>query len=291
LTRIPAARRDPLRASTLGTGQLMRHALERGARRIVVGVGGSATNDGGAGMLQGLGVRFFDRSGAPLTHALGGGDLSAIADFDAGHLTSLMSDVGVEVMCDVDNTLCGPHGASATFGPQKGADARTVQQLDRGLDQFFALVEEKTGAAVKDRSGAGAAGGLAAALMALCGARARPGIEFVLEAVGFDQLLDGAALVITAEGCVDGQTGAGKAPLGVARAAAARGVPVLVIGGALADDAEGLLGVHFDAMEAAVTRPQALSDALAGARDNLERAGQRVGAWLRLARRLAPRDR
>ena len=290
LPLVPAARRNPLRTTSFGTGQLLRAALELGARRIVIGIGGSATNDGGAGMAQALGAVFRDARGRVLTRPLAGGDLGAIASIDVEVLSACLRDVELLVACDVRNPLCGPRGASVVFGPQKGASPAQVRLLDEHLRHFGALLEQATGRRVVKRPGAGAAGGLGAALMGFCGGKLVPGATLVTGLVGLSEHLKGADLVITGEGRIDFQTAFGKAPAGVARLAASLGVPVIGIGGGLADDARQTFRHGFDALEAAVARPMTLSEAMLDARVNLERAGERIGRWLRLGQRLAARN-
>ncbi len=285
LPLLPPARRDPLKTSSYGTGQLIRAALEAGARRLVVGIGGSATNDCGAGMAQALGAVCRDRRGRVLREPLSGGSLTAVGNLCTADLAALLEGVELLVACDVRNPLCGPRGASAVFGPQKGACPTAVKLLDRQLRHFGRLLERASGQPLIKRPGAGAAGGLGAALMAL-GGRLLPGAELVGELVGLGRQLDDADLVITGEGRIDAQTAFGKTPAGVARLARARGVPVVGLGGALADDAGRLHRHGFAALEAAVTRPQPLAEALLDVRVNLERAGERIGRWLLLGRAL-----
>jgi glycerate kinase len=286
LPLVPPAERNPLRTTSRGTGELIAHALRRGARRVIVGLGGSATNDAGAGMAQALGVRFLDRRGRTLDQPLGGGDLGRIAGLRlAGRLAALE---GAELLaaCDVRNPLCGPRGASVTFGPQKGATAAQVRSLDRHLAHFGALVEAAVGRRCAGRAGAGAAGGVGFGLLAFCGARLVPGVELVAGLVGLEARVRSADLVITAEGRVDGQTGFGKTPAGVAALARRCGVPVVVVGGGLAPDARALFAAGIDALEPAVCEPMQLEAALHDAAALLEQAGERVGRWLLLGRRL-----
>lgn len=278
--------RAPLAASSYGTGELIGEALAAGAREIVVGLGGSATNDGGAGVLQALGAALRDAGGAPLTVPVGGGDLPRIATLDLAPLQERTAGVDFVVACDVDNPLCGPRGASAVFGPQKGATPAHVARLDAALAHFGRLLEDATGIAIGERPGAGAAGGLGGALLAACRARLVPGVDLVLDLIGFDARLVDVDLVITGEGRVDAQTAAGKAPLGVARRAAARGIPVVAVGGSLAPRAEIELATSFDAFVAATTAPTSLAAALRDTATNLEGAGRRIARWLLLARRL-----
>jgi glycerate kinase len=229
-------RLDALHAGSYGTGEVVRAALEHGCRTVVLGIGGSASTDGGSGMLQALGVRLLDGAGADLA---GGG--AALADLDRLDLAGLhpaLAETRVIVASDVDNPLLGPNGAAAVYGPQKGASDADVVALDAALARWADIVEAavqrsngEPGAAPRDRPGAGAAGGVGFAAMAVLGARLQPGIQLVLDLVGFDRHLPEAALVITGEGALDAQTLRGKAPAGVAAAATAAGIPVLTVSG------------------------------------------------------------
>jgi len=227
----------PLTASTYGVGQVIAAALDHGARTIVLGIGGSASTDGGAGMLQALGMSLTDERGRPLGR--GGAALELVAAADSAGLDSRLAATAFLVACDVSNPLLGPSGAAAVFGPQKGASRRDVALLDRALARWSALTESVTGADVAAAPGAGAAGGTGFAALAYLGARLVTGIDLVLELIGFDAALAGTALVVTGEGSLDRQTLGGKAPLGVARAAGKRGVPVVAVAGrVLLTDAE-----------------------------------------------------
>lgn len=219
----------PLEATSFGTGQLITAALDAGCDTVILGIGGSANTDGGAGMLQALGVSFSDSSG----HALGpgGGALSTLAALDLSGLDPRVAHTRFVLATDVDNPLLGEHGAAAVFAPQKGATAAQVEELERGLGRLAASVAQAVGRDHSTMPGAGAAGGVGFAALALLGAEARPGIDLMLEMVGFAALLDGAALVVTGEGSLDEQSLRGKAPVGVARAAALQGVPTVAVAG------------------------------------------------------------
>ncbi|HYP45642.1 MAG TPA: glycerate kinase [Propionibacteriaceae bacterium] len=229
LARLPGGRLDPLVASTAGLGTVVGDALDRGATEIVLGLGGSASTDGGAGLIQALGGALLDAGGQQLPP--GGGALASLHALDLDALRARTDGVRFVVACDVDNPLLGVHGAAAVFGPQKGASPAQVQQLDAALAVWARVVADAVGVDLADRPGAGAAGGTGFAALAVLGAELRPGIELVLELVGFDRLVTGADLVVTGEGSLDGQSLAGKAPIGVAQAAARAGVPVVAVAG------------------------------------------------------------
>jgi glycerate 2-kinase len=229
LMRLPGGRREPLAASSFGAGQVIAAALEAGARRIIFGVGGSASTDGGAGLLQALGARVLDGRGEPL--ARGGAALHDVAGLDLAGLHPALRAASVILATDVVNPLTGPDGAAEVYGPQKGASPDQIRDLASGLRRWAAVVAATTGTDRSQAPGAGAAGGVGFAALAVLGAERRLGIELVLDLVDFDAALDGTSLVITGEGSLDTQTLAGKAPAGVAQAAARRGIPVVVVAG------------------------------------------------------------
>jgi len=243
LALIPPARRDPMRATTFGFGQLLRAAREAGVVAVIAGIGGSATNDGGAGMAQALGYRLLDAGGHDLER--GGAALARLWTIDASGFDRAWGSVGIRVACDVTNPLTGPLGASAVYGPQKGASPDMVRELDEALAQLSEVIGRDLGQKVSDVPGAGAAGGAGAGLIAFLGAELVPGAPLVVEAAGFDEKLKGASLVITGEGRADEQTAYGKAPGEVARRAQAAGVPVLLLAGSKGQGWEALnkLGV------------------------------------------------
>ncbi len=256
--------RDPLIASSYGTGQLIRHALDDGFRRFVVGLGGSATNDAGTGMLRALGAAFLDADGQPLPE--GGAALSKLASIDVSGLDPRLAESQFLVACDVTNPLCGPDGASAVFGPQKGATPEMVAVLDEALGRFADVVRRQTGREIDRVPGAGAAGGTGAALVGFLGATIRPGIEIVMEAVDFARKLAGADLLITGEGKLDGQTLSGKVIAGVCREAARARVPVVALCGALELDGEQLDRLGIAAAFSLVPGPCSLETAMLHAR-------------------------
>ena len=238
LAMVPPRRRNPKVTTTLGTGQLLKEASERGFKRVIVGLGGSATNDGGAGMATALGVRFLDSSGNALPS--GGAALARLHRIDTSGLLESISGVEIIAATDVTNPLCGPTGASEIFGPQKGASQEVVAELDAALRNFANVVKKDTGHDVLDVPGAGAAGGLGAGLMAFAGAKIQSGIDMVCQVLDFDSHLAGADLVITGEGRADRSTVFDKAPVGVARHAQAHGVPTLLLAGSLGEGHEEL---------------------------------------------------
>jgi glycerate 2-kinase len=260
LTLVPAGRRNPKITTTYGVGELIRTALDAGVTSIVVGIGGSATNDGGAGMAEALGARFLDATGNILPR--GGAALSGIAAIDDSGKDPRLSKVDILVACDVQNTLCGVHGASAVYGPQKGANLADVSLLDKSLLRFGTAIRAHLGIDILDLPGGGAAGGLGAGLVAFCGATLRSGIDLVLQVTGFDDHLQGADLVITGEGKIDGQVFFGKALSGVIGQARRRKVEVVAVVGAVdgsretflkdgyLDDLESLVGGETSREEA-----------------------------------------
>jgi glycerate 2-kinase len=229
LELVREARRDPRRASTRGTGELIAAAARRGARRFLISIGGSATNDGGAGAAQALGVRLLDANGREI--GPGGEALLQLARIDVTRLDRAVADSRFVVATDVDNPLTGPIGASVVYGPQKGASPEDVALLDQALGHFAAVIHRDLGVDVRAMPGAGAAGGLGAGMVAFLGARLRPGVDVVMEAVRLPELLEGADVVVTGEGTFDRQSLHGKAPAGVLRAAAEAGVPAVVLCG------------------------------------------------------------
>nr|WP_314544390.1 glycerate kinase [uncultured Massilia sp.] len=284
LESVPPARRNPLTATSRGTGELIRLALDAGARRFVLGVGGSATNDGGAGMLQALGVRLLDEDGREL--GPGGAELARLARIDVAQLDPRVRDAEFHIACDVSNPLVGPRGASAIFGPQKGATPEMVVQLDAALRHYAGIIRRDLGQDIADVPGAGAGGGIAAAMVVFLGGRLRPGIEIVTEAVGLEASVRDADLVVTGEGRIDGQTVNGKTPMGVAKVAARYGKPVLAIGGCLAPDADAVYAYGIAAVFAAVARPCTLAEALAAASVNVRSAARNAAAALALGARI-----
>ncbi|MGI3128942.1 glycerate kinase [Halopseudomonas pachastrellae] len=278
LHRVEPARRDVLAASSFGTGELIRAALDAGVRRIVLGLGGSATNDGGAGLLAALGVRFLDVQGAELPP--GGAALARLRQIDLTGLDTRLAQVEVMVAADVDNPLCGPRGASAVFGPQKGASAEQVAQLDAALGHYADVMAATLGEDLRDQPGVGAAGGLGFAARAVLRAGFRPGVELVAELSGLAQAVQGADLVITGEGRLDGQSLHGKTPVGVARIARAAGVPVIALAGSLGDGYQRLYAEGIGAAFSLAPGPLSLEQAMQQAADQLSaRAADLARLW------------
>ena len=283
LPLVAVEKRDPRLATTFGTGELIRAALDAGLRKIIIGIGGSATNDGGTGMARALGVRFTDDDGKELPE---GG--AALAGLRAIHLEGTdprLNETEITVACDVDNPLCGPRGASAVFGPQKGATPDAVEALDTALTHFAACARAATGRDVAELLGAGAAGGLGAGLLFFTQAKLRPGVEIVLDAVGFADIVKEADFVITGEGRTDFQTAFGKAPVGVAKVAKAFGVPVFCVSGGLGEGADDVLAQGIDATMSICDGPMALDECMRAGGALVESAAARLCRIIQAMRR------
>jgi glycerate kinase len=285
LQLVAPGKRDACTSSTFGTGELIRAALDAGAQRVILAIGGSATNDGGAGAMQALGVKLLDTQGQTL--APGGLALAQLAHIDLSEIDPRLNEVQFDIAADVNNPLCGPHGASAIFGPQKGASPEQVQQLDAALGHFARLCAQALGKDVKDEPGSGAAGGLGFAAKAFLKAQFKAGVEVVAELVGLAEAVKGADLVITGEGRFDAQTLRGKTPFGVARIAREQGVPVIVIAGTLGEGYQDLYEHGIDAAFALASGPMTLEQACAEAPRLLrDRASDIARVW-RMATRQA----
>ncbi len=270
LVLVPDDLRDPLRTTTRGTGELLRAALDLGVSSIVLGIGGSATNDGGAGLAQALGARLLDEDGEDLPP--GGASLSRLARIDPSGLDPRLHRTEVRVACDVANPLCGPTGASAVYGPQKGATPEMVARLDAALAHYARAIARDVGRDVAELPGSGAAGGLGAGLVAFAGGVLTPGIDLVIDAVGLRHRLRGADLCLTGEGSLDASSAFGKTAVGVARLARSLGVPCLALAGMIGPGAEGVLSEGIDAFASIAPGPGPLDEAMASASDRLERA-------------------
>jgi len=266
--------RNPMVTTTYGTGQLIKAALDAGATKLIVGIGGSATNDGGAGMAQALGVKLLDEAGCEIGR--GGGSLKRLARIGMSGIDPRIAGVEVVVACDVTNPLTGPNGASAVYGPQKGATPDMVEELDRALSHYADVIRQQLGVDIANVKGAGAAGGLGAGLMAFLRAALRPGVDIVIEATRLADRIAGADLVITGEGRIDSQTKMGKTPMGVARVAQQYGVPVIGVAGQVAADADVLHDLGFAALIGIVDGPMTLAESVRSAEKLLTRTGARI---------------
>ncbi|MCF7915433.1 MAG: glycerate kinase [Spirochaetaceae bacterium] len=280
LDLLPEQQRDVLRASTYGTGQLIMHALEQGVEEIILAIGGSATNDGGTGMAAALGYRFLDAQGEELPP--GGAALINLASIDDSRVDRRVRSARFRVACDVNNPLLGERGASAVYGPQKGASLQDVQTLDASLKKLAKVVQLQFGQKVDETPGAGAAGGLGYGLLVFCGATLEKGIDIVLDAVNFDERLENKDLVITGEGKIDGQTSYGKVPIGIAYRAKQKGVPVLVIAGDIGDGIEAVYDKGIDAVMSTVNRAMSLEEAMSNGRALLIDGAERAMRMIRL---------
>ena len=260
LVLVPPTERNPLHTTTRGTGDLIKLALDRGCRSLIVGIGGSATTDGGMGMAQALGARFLDADGGEMAGI--GQNLGRVASIDISGLDPRARDATVRVACDVDNPLYGITGAAHVYGPQKGATPEIVDELDDGLRAYAQVVTRDVGIEVADLSGAGAAGGLGAGLVAFCGATLEPGVDIVIEAVGLAEKTIGAEIVFVAEGGMDSTTAYGKTPAGVAKVGLDQGCVILALAGSVSEDARQLHEHGFCALRSIVNGPISLDDAM-----------------------------
>lgn len=270
LTLLQPHERDPLSCSSRGTGKLLSSALDAGVESVILGVGGSATVDGGAGLLAALGIGFLDESGTPISS--GGAGLARLSRIDLTRAHPALKRVKLRIACDVDSPLLGPDGAAMAFGPQKGASFEAMLELEQNLAHFADVLEQTTGREVRNIASGGAAGGIAAGLFGLLGASLEPGVDLVLDALGFDQALQGADLVLTGEGFLDRQSLRNKGPCGVARWSRRRGVPVVALVGGIAEDVSVADFPDFAGIYSICQRPV-----------SLEEAQRRSAAWLESA--------
>ncbi|MCM3541779.1 glycerate kinase [Priestia megaterium] len=281
LHHVPVDKRNPLITTTRGTGELILKALDHKVKHIIIGIGGSATNDGGAGMAKALGAKLLDANGAEMKE--GGGSLDQLVSIDLTNLDSRLAEVKVEVACDVDNPLTGETGASAVFGPQKGATPNMVKQLDHNLAHYAAVIEKEMDIHIQDVPGAGAAGGLGGGLLAFLSAELKPGVDIVIEATQLESYIKVADLVITGEGRIDGQTIYGKTPIGVAKTAKKHSVPVIAIAGSIGAGSEAVYEHGISALFSVVPGAVDLSEALEKADENIERTAKNVASVISLA--------
>jgi glycerate 2-kinase len=287
LPLVPKEQRNPLIATTFGTGELISDAIKRGVHEIILGIGGSATNDAGAGLAQALGVRFLNFGGAPIPDLIAGGHLDKVQAVDMSTVNPGLAKIRISVACDVTNPLCGEKGASRVYGPQKGATPDMVEQLDKNLAHFAHVIKRSIGQDVIDRPGAGAGGGIGAGLMAFTNATLKRGVELVVAATRLEEHMQGADLAITGEGRVDFQTAFGKTPSGVAAAAKKHGVPVVAIGGGLADDAGGVFQHGIDGLETATPNAMPLDVAIKKSRQYLQDAAERAARLIVIGQRMS----
>lgn len=285
LPLVPPSARDPRMTTTYGTGELIKAALDRNLRKIIIGIGGSATNDGGVGVAQALGIKFLDQHGAELP--FGGGALGNLMCIDLTALDARLKETCLMVACDVDNPLCGEKGATAVYGPQKGATPEMVAELDAKLQHFAEIAQAATGKDVANCPGAGAAGGLGAGLLFFTNAQLRPGVEIILETTGFDQLVQDAQLVLTGEGRTDFQTAFGKAPVGVAKVAQKYNVPTVCISGGLGQGYEDVLQQGIAAVTSVAPGPITLSDCMNNAAELIETGTKRVCQLIKVGMQMA----
>ncbi|MDY6419103.1 MAG: glycerate kinase [Succinivibrio dextrinosolvens] len=270
----PQEKRNVKKASTFGTGQLIKAALDSGASCIIIGIGGSATNDGGAGMAQALGAQFYDSEGKILPK--GGEALSKLHSIDLRNLDPRLNYTKILIASDVKNPLCGSHGCSAVYGPQKGATAKDVEILDKALENYAAIARRDVGIDIRNVPGAGAAGGLGAGLMLFANGKMEPGIELILNIIGFENIAKDADLVFTGEGFTDSQTANGKAPVGVAAIAKKYKIPVICLSGGISSDASALYNHGIDAVSGTPCAPISLNSCIENAATMLEDAAERI---------------
>ncbi|MGI2124967.1 glycerate kinase [Shewanella baltica] len=283
LHHVPREQRNPLNTTSYGTGELICDALNRGIKHIILGLGGSATNDGGAGMAQALDILLLDSQGKTLPS--GGAALANLAQIDVSNAHPLLRECSFEVACDVDNPLCGERGASAIFGPQKGATPAMVKQLDTALAHYADVIARNGMTDHREHAGAGAAGGMGLGVMAFLNAELKPGVEIVMKTVGLAEKIRGADLVITGEGRIDSQTVFGKTPMGVLKQAQLQGIPTIGIAGCLGDNANAILGHGMAAIFPIIPHLSPLDDVLANAKLNLCNTARNIGAVLMLGQR------
>jgi len=266
--------RNPMRTTTYGFGQLIAAALDQGCREFILAVGGSATNDGGAGMLQALGVKLLGADGDEI--GFGGGELSRLHSIQTDGMDPRLGECEFIIACDVDNPLIGPRGASAVFGPQKGATPEMINQLDENLKQFADVIEQALGTAIHHIPGTGAAGGLAGGILAFLNGKLESGVSIVARVTGLEEAMAGADLVLTGEGRVDFQTIGGKTPYGVAKLAHSCGVPAILLAGSVGDGIDALYEHGVTAVLSIVNKPMTLEEAMGQTGPLLEAAAEQV---------------
>ena len=287
LPMVPVDKRDPRVTTTYGTGELIKTALDRGCRDITIAIGGSATNDGGMGAMRALGIRFLDENGEELSGC--GNDLARVADIDISGLHSAVKDARFTIMCDVNNPLTGPDGATYTFGKQKGGSPEILDELEQGMIHYAALIREKVGTDVDQIPGSGAAGGLGAAFCVFLKAEMKSGIETVLDLIHFDELLEGVDLVITGEGRIDWQSAFGKVPSGIGNRCRKKGIPAIAIVGGMGDKAEMIFDHGIDSIITTINGAMGLHESLERAEELYAGAAERAYRMLKPVMRLQDR--
>ena len=275
LPLVPKDKRNPLKTTTYGTGELIKAALDQGCTKLIIGIGGSATNDCGVGMAQALGGKFLDEDGKQIGY--GGQYLKDIEKIDLSQLDSRIAETEIEVACDVDNPLYGKNGAAYIYGPQKGASKDQVKELDQGLKHIAEIIKDDLGKEVNEIPGAGAAGGLGAGLSAFLDAKLRPGIKIVMEASKLREKMKKVDLVVTGEGKIDGQTASGKTPVGVSRIAKKEELPVIAVAGTIGEDAEKVYDEGIDFLYSVIDKPMTLKEAIDNADELLIKTGYNLG--------------
>ncbi|MDO4273839.1 MAG: glycerate kinase [Eubacteriales bacterium] len=285
LPLIPAKERDVMSATTYGTGELIRAALDEDCSQIYIGIGGSATNDGGLGMAQALGYSFLDKDGREI--GFGGKELCRVETIDTSKVDKRLKGREIIVMCDVINPLCGELGAAAVYGPQKGATPEQILELDRGLKHFAEVIKEQMGMELENMRGAGAAGGLGAGLVAFAGAKIKSGIDAILEVAGFEEKLKWADIVITGEGKIDRQSAFGKVISGISKMAKDKDIPVVAVSGSIEYGAEAIYEKGVTTMEAAVCKPMHLDEAIQNAEVLVENAIERVMRSIQIGQKIS----
>jgi len=274
LPLIPKEEKNPLITTSYGTGQLIKDALDKDCKNIIIGLGGSATNDGGVGAAKALGVKFLDKEGNNIGE--GGGAVDKLNSIDISNIDPRIKDCNITAACDVDNPLCGPKGASHVFGPQKGADSSMIEFLDKNLSHYAEIIKRDLSIDIINTPGAGAAGGLGAGIMAFLNASMKRGIDIVIELTDLEQKIKDADLVFTGEGMIDFQTAFGKAPFGVAKIAKKYDIPVIAIAGGIGKDAETLYSKGFDSIFSIVDGPMTLDNAIENSSILIERTAERI---------------
>jgi len=289
LPMVPWEKRNPLYTTTYGTGELIRDALEQGLRRLTIAIGGSATNDGGMGAMRALGIRFLDAKGKELMGV--GSDLARVVDIDMRGLNPAVREAQITVMCDVSNPLTGPDGAAYTFGRQKGGTPEILDELEEGMKNYAAVMRERLGIHVEKQAGAGAAGGLGAALCGFLNASLKSGIDTVLDLIDFDSLLEGTDLVVTGEGRIDWQSAYGKVPSGIGRRCKAKGIPVVALVGGMGQEAEKIFEFGIDSILPTINGAMDIREACDRAEELYADAAERMFRMVRIGMELGGRTK